>query len=116
MYGCCVILFLRHSAFPLFKLFMRHYVIGKKEENHGFLMQVGISGCHVAIVLLLVGGPKKCTLNVFDRGENFGMLLQTNFAFVMCVCCSYQPRWLLVSVSGATSLGGLSFFSRSWCR
>jgi len=49
-------------------------VIGKRGESRGFLTQVGISGCDVTIVLLLAGGPKKCTLNVFDRGENFGML------------------------------------------
>ena len=69
-------------------------MIGKRGESRGLLTQVGICGCDVTIVLLLAGGPKKCTLNVFDRGENFGML-QITFVWL-----SFVMRDLAISPDG----------------
>lgn len=56
---------------------MKHYVTDERARNLRLLSAVGTYMQVVTYIPLsflhAAAGPKKCTLNVFDRGENFGM-------------------------------------------
>jgi len=56
---------------------MKHYVIDGRARSIGFLPVVVGAYIHnvaynVVWFLHVAPAPKKCTLNVYDRGENFG--------------------------------------------
>lgn len=58
---------------------MKHCVTEKRAKNLGLLSAVGaymqtVTSIAVWFVRAAAGSAKKCTLNVFDRGENFGKL------------------------------------------
>ena len=62
---------------------MKHCVIDERARSIGLLsVVVGAFIYNVTYTIVwflhVAAGPKKCTLNVFDRGENFGTCV--------CVC------------------------------